>query len=472
MKFLALLLLAAVPITVWPQSNIPVDDREYWTVGVAAFEGKGLGQENLYLTQSFPLMIRERLEMIPTHFFSDAEAKASRRRIIRRELQHLAGIISADRRSRDELFFTPGDREDKVVIYENRITANLLALNALRELNPEAIAFPESKPLRFATGADGQLIFDQPVRSPLQLARQENLDSLLWGRFEEIQGYIYFEINFFDAALEEDVFSYSDAVLPTQLYEISDELTGKLASILWGRDWASLRVETDPPGASVWLDDSFQGRTPLEIPYLVPGSRELRVQAPGYQSVVRWVDLHPYAEAVQQIVLPLDPGDFFDLDSEPAGAAVYAGSNWLGTTPLSAETPDDLNRFLLRKGGYLDFPLYVGSGVEESVTTRLIPDETDLLEIQNQRRDELYRAFGFFAISIPIPLFFWGFASDYAVGYSLAINDLNFNEADRFRTAGLVFYYGYYGALAVSTSLFVNMMVRLVRYLRAADRKA
>jgi two-component system chemotaxis response regulator CheY len=454
MKFLSILLLAAVPVTVWPQDHVPVDDREYWTVGVAAFEGRTLSQENLYLTQSFPLMIRERLEAIPTHFFSDSEAKAYRRGIIRREQRRLAEIISADRRARDELFFTPGKREDKAAIYEDRIAANLLALSALRELNPEAIAFPESKPLRFASGTTGQLIFDQPVRSPLQSTRQEDLDSLLWGRFEEIQGYIYVEVNFFDAALGEDVFSYSNAVLPAELYEISDELTGELASILWGRDWASLRVETEPPGASVWLDESFQGRTP------------------GYQSVVRLVDLPPYTEALQQIALPLEPGDFFEVDSEPTGAAVYAGSNWLGNTPLSVEKPDDLNRFLLRKEGYLDFPLYTGSGVEEKVTIPLISDDIDPLEIQNQRRDELYRAFGFFAISIPIPLFFWGFASDYAVGYSLAINDLNFDESERFRAAGLVFYYGYYGTLAVSTSLFINMMVRLVRYLRASDRKA
>jgi hypothetical protein len=472
MKFLALLLLAAVPITVYPQDNIPVDDREHWTVGVAAFEGKDLSQENLYLTQSFPLMIRERLEMIPTHFFNEAEAKGIRRRIIRREQQRLAEVINADRRARDELFFTPGKGADDVVLYEDRIAANLLSLNDLRELDPEVIVLPESKPLRFALGANGQLIFDQPVRSPLQLTRQENLDSLLWGRFEEIQDYIYFEVHFFDAALGEDVFFHSDALLPMELYEKSDELTDELASILWGRDWASLRVETEPPSASVWLDDSFQGRTPLEIPYLIPGSRELRVQAPGYQSVVRLIDLHPYTEAVQQIVLPREPRDSFELESEPAGAAVYEGSNWLGTTPLSVEKPDDLNRFLLRKEGYLDFPLYAGSGVAEMVTTPLTTDETDPLEIQSQRRDELYRAFGFFAISIPIPLFFWGFASDYAVGYSLAINDFNFNEADRFRAAGMVFYYGYFGALAVSTSLFVNMMVRLVRYLRAADRKA
>jgi len=465
MKFLALLLLAAVPITVCPQDNIPVDDREYWTVGVAAFEGKTLSRENLYLRQSFPLLIREGLEMIPTHFFSGAEAKAYRRRIIRREQRRLAELISADRRARDELFFTPGKGEEEVVLYEERIAENLRALNDLRELDPEVIALPKSKPLRFATGAGGRLIFDQPVRSPLQLTRQENLDSLLWGRFEEIQGYIYFEVNFFDAALGENVFSYSDAVLPTQLYEISDDLTGELASILWGRDWASLRVDTEPKGASVWIDGSFQGRAPLEIPYLIPGSRELKVQASGYQSVVRSISLDPYTESVQQIVLPLEPGDSFELESEPAGAEVYEGSNWLGTTPLSVEKPDDLNRFLLRKEGYLDFPLYAGSGVAGTVTTRLSLDETDPLRIQNQRRDELYSAFGFFALSIPIPLFLWGYANDYAVGYSLS-------KEERFMAAGLAFYYSYYGALALSASLFVNMMVRLVRYIRAADRKA
>jgi hypothetical protein len=472
MKFLAILLLAAVPVTVCSQDRVPVDDREYWTVGVTAFEGISLSEENLYLTQSFPLMIRERLEAIPTHFFGDAEAKAHRRGIIRRQQRRLAELIIADRRARDELFFTPGKQEDKVAVYEDRIAENLLALNALRELDPEAIAFPESKPLRFATGTSGQLIFDRPVRSPLQSARQEDLDSLLWGRFEEIQGYIYVEVNFFDAALGEDVFTYSDAVLPTELYEISDGLTGELASILWGRDWTSLRVETDPPGASVWLDDTFQGRTPLEIPYLIPASRELRVQEPGYQPVVRIIDLPPYTEEVQQIVLSLEPGNFFDLNSEPAGAAVYEGSNWIGTTPLSVEKPDDLNRFLLRKEGYLDFPLYAGSDVEDTLTIPLLSEETDLLKIQSQSRDELYRAFGFFALSLPIPLFCWGFTNDYLLGAQIASNEGNVSEYDRMIKTGQRFYYAYLGTLAVSTSLFVNMMVRLVRYLRASDRKA
>jgi hypothetical protein len=171
-------------------------------------------------------------------------------------------------------------------------------------------------------------------------------------------------------------------------------------------------------------------------------------------------------------VLPLEPGDSFELDSEPEGAAVYEGSQWLGATPLSVGKPDDLNRFLLRKEGYLDFPLYAGPGVAETVTVPLTLDEIDPLQIQNQRRDELYRAFGFFALSIPIPIFCWGLVNDYLVGAQIAKNAGNDDEFDRMIRTGNGFYYGYWGTLAVSTSLFVNMMVRLVRYLRAADRKA
>lgn len=44
-----------------------------------------------------------------------------------------------------------------------------------------------------------------------------------------------------------------------------------------------LRVETDPPGARVYLDGFYLGQTPLESPPLEGGRRLLRLDLPGYQ---------------------------------------------------------------------------------------------------------------------------------------------------------------------------------------------
>ncbi|MHC4599752.1 MAG: PEGA domain-containing protein, partial [Planctomycetota bacterium] len=44
----------------------------------------------------------------------------------------------------------------------------------------------------------------------------------------------------------------------------------------------TIEVRTDPPGASVFLDREYRGRTPLSIPFHHYGTRELTVRLEGY----------------------------------------------------------------------------------------------------------------------------------------------------------------------------------------------
>jgi len=466
MKVLPFLLLAFIPIPLHCQDPALSDNRDYWSVGIVAFEGSRLSRENVYLSQSFPLLLRERLAAIPSHFFSEREVQAYRRGIIRRRQRSLADAVQKERRRRDELFFDPEARPEQITAIEQRIDSNLDELRRLGEMDPAQIPFPESRSLRFASGEGGRLIFDQLLLSPLDIAAKNELDILIWGRLEQIQDFLYLEIHLLHAQLEEQVFSYSDAATPAELYERVDELVAQMASILWGRDWSSLRVESDPAGASVWIDGSFRGRAPLEIPYLLPGKRELRVQATGYEDVLRTIELSPYERELQQLSLSAVPEDLLTVNSEPDGAAVYDGSEWLGITPLSVQKPQTSRRYLLRREGYLDLPVYTGQDPETSIIAELLPADLDPAAMQDRRRKELYRAFGAFALSIPAPLFLWGYGYDYRV---LAAQPGSPPDAER--TADTLTYLSL-GTIAVSGSLFVNLMVRLVRYLRAADRKA
>jgi hypothetical protein len=473
-SFLLLLAAAASSFSISAQGLILADQRPNWSIGVAAFEGRSLSPENIYLTRSFPLLLRERLEPIPEHYFSEAEVLAHRRRIIQEERQRLVKAVGDDRRALDELFFASDPVQDKGSVYEERITANLDAIRELGELDPEKIDFPRSKPLQFVSGADGQLVFDREVLSPFQLAKQQNLDALLWGRFEEVQGFLYFEITVYNAVLGESVYTYSDAAGAMELYELFDELIEELATVLWGRDWSSLAVQTVPPGASVWIDGRFQGRTPLRIPYLLPGSKQMRIQIPGYQTLTRTIELSPYDEQVQQIDLVPQALETFDLASDPAGAKVYRESEWLGTTPLSVEKPQEPSRLLLRREGFLDFPLYIDPAVEQSITVDLLPENLDPAKVQERRRSELYRAFGAFALSIPFPLIFRGLGYDY---YSLGLTSsdpvdfLWYSNLDPQDIAN-GFWHAYRYSLVISGGLLMNLAVRLIRYLQAADRKA
>lgn len=61
---------------------------------------------------------------------------------------------------------------------------------------------------------------------------------------------------------------------------------------------ASLALESDVPGASVFIDRQFVGTTPLTLDKLAPGSKQLQLTADGFGSVQRTVELAAGPNAV------------------------------------------------------------------------------------------------------------------------------------------------------------------------------
>jgi hypothetical protein len=56
---------------------------------------------------------------------------------------------------------------------------------------------------------------------------------------------------------------------------------------------ASLRLESDVPGASVFIDRQFVGNTPLTLNDLQPGSKRVQLTATGFDSIQRTIELNP-----------------------------------------------------------------------------------------------------------------------------------------------------------------------------------
>jgi len=56
---------------------------------------------------------------------------------------------------------------------------------------------------------------------------------------------------------------------------------------------ASLKLESDVPGASVFIDRNFVGNTPLSLDRLEPGTKRIQLTATGFDSVQKTIDLNP-----------------------------------------------------------------------------------------------------------------------------------------------------------------------------------
>jgi len=61
---------------------------------------------------------------------------------------------------------------------------------------------------------------------------------------------------------------------------------------------ASLTLDTDVPGASVFIDRAFVGNTPLALDKLQPGSKRVQVTATGFDSVQKTINLAPGPNAI------------------------------------------------------------------------------------------------------------------------------------------------------------------------------
>lgn len=94
----------------------------------------------------------------------------------------------------------------------------------------------------------------------------------------------------------------------------------------------SLRLDSDPTGASVRQGENDLGKTPLTIPLLPPGACQLIVDYPTWPPVTFKTTITAGVESTATVRLP--HGKLI-VESSPSGATVLLGRHALGQTPLT-----------------------------------------------------------------------------------------------------------------------------------------
>ncbi len=472
---IVLALLRVLPLSAAEQPGllpgIPVDEAEYFVIGLSILEGLGLSAGNEYLTSSIPLLLKEQIEAMEHHEFSPAEQAAYREKILAEEVRLEARELAELRADRDELLFSALSRRarrEQAASLDARIEEVAGRIQVLRSFSPGDVAFAGSKPVQIVTGTRSGRLLETPLFSPLGLARQEGIDLLVWGLIEEVEEYLYLELHAYHAVLKEELLAYRNAVRLEEIGSVIAEATQGLAALILGRPWASLTIGVEPEEARLYQDGRYIGQGSTEMNYLVPGPVEIKGLLPGYREKLLLVDLQSGEQREMRLVLEPAEAETILLTSDPPLAAVYEGSEWRGTTPLVISRPEGQQRLLLRREGFLDFSIYLAEDTEDTVSVSLFPDSVDPAGLQSKRRDKFYTAMGLFVLSLPIPYLCYSYAADYAYAYDQA----GVADQERLFDANQAFYTAFLGGMAVSASLFINMMVNLILYIRSADRNA
>ena len=102
---------------------------------------------------------------------------------------------------------------------------------------------------------------------------------------------------------------------------------------------ASLRVESIPAGARIYLDQTFRGEAPVSLDGLAPGEHRLRAELPGHDPAARTIVLAPGAAGVEEFRLRGNVGTLA-LSTSPAGVDVLIDGRSYGKTSAKADASD------------------------------------------------------------------------------------------------------------------------------------
>jgi len=131
-------------------------------------------------------------------------------------------------------------------------------------------------------------------------------------------------------------------IVANKNYEIDQVLEPKLGVI---------SVQSEPLGASIFIDGDFKGTTPKFVRDIMCGEHHITIEKEGFSSVSENIYI-PY-DKTKEFTFKLDDAKTLKLTTEPAGADVYLNNVLIGHTPVNLTLDKtNLNKIKILKDGY------------------------------------------------------------------------------------------------------------------------
>jgi PGF-CTERM protein len=141
----------------------------------------------------------------------------------------------------------------------------------------------------------------------------------------------------------------------------------------------SISITSEPSGASVYLDGTCMGKTPISLDDVVSESHMIKLTKSGYNSKTLTLSLSPGGvENIRELLEPLTGS--ISVSSDPCGADIHLDGIYMGTTPKTiSNVLIGSHTIRLEKKDYKDYLLEsvsVGAETTTPITAQLIPSDT------------------------------------------------------------------------------------------------
>lgn len=386
------------------------DESTDWNIVVSYFSTRNISLENRYLASSLPLKIYTTLLNYTTHTLSDEERRGYAERIIDNARQTLLKESAELRKSFDELDFdvtaasSYGFRQQKEwELLQKRDTLNE-KFRYLKDFSPSDIGIPEERKIVLLRESDSRELFAPIKDKQKQFATEKKADLVIYGRLEEMAGYIYYRIGAYSSILDKTVFDAEGGGAPDKIEMQVSEHLKDLITVVVGYPWTDFTVSAMPVTASIRIGDDYSGSGVYRNNSMKPGTYIMTVEAPGYIGEEIEIVLNPKETKTLSVSLIRNPVPPVVVNTFPPGADVYLSSLWVGTTPFLIENGGINEPLMLKKEGYLDLVSALNPESGDKMNFVLKSSAFDIDDYMKSKRKDFYFNIAGLAFSIPLTI--------------------------------------------------------------------
>ncbi len=449
---------------------LPVDEQSEVVVAFAELEGGDMAREYDYLRFSIPRVVLQRVEVLKEHDLPPPEAQAIQNRIYSDAVGSLGSELDNLLAERDAVVFSEETRDERRARYRelrDEIDAVREDRRLLGQAEPRFVELVDPKTVTFRREEPNLL---PPGRRLSILAEEYSADFVIGGRIEERDGYLFLEMEAYNALSQQPVTLGGTAGRVEDIYDLLDPVVDEVATLLLGRPWGRLTVRSGIDDALILVEGKPVGYGSADVSFLEPGNTRVRIVAQGEEVYQTDVVVEPFGSVVVAPEIAMPDAERVALTSDPPGADVYIDSIWTGRTPLLLDRPLSTRTAILSKEDYLDGKVLLGPESPNLITKPLVEDIVDWETEIQQRRDGFYRSLGWFVVSLPLPILLNGMynsvASLYVDGRPPGLTD---SASDDLVGRANTLLWATRGTAAFSAGLFVNLLIQLGRYIRAGQ---
>jgi hypothetical protein len=162
--------------------------------------------------------------------------------------------------------------------------------------------------------------------------------------------------------------------LPPTDWVTSNLLSYVITPIIPPQSYGSISVNSNPKGAEIYLDDVFEGLTPLKLDNIDLGQRGIKIVMSGYQEWTSYISILPsQTTKVSADLMPQQSYGSISVNSNPKGAKVYLDNAYKGLTPLKLDNINSGQRGIkIVMSGYQEWTSYIS--ILPSQTTKVFAD--------------------------------------------------------------------------------------------------